>query len=124
MINFSDVNSRMLKITDLFLNDMLGIFNFFIDVNDPNLGKNLNKVVAPGSSSAQLAGQLEKGGIDLSFQPEFIERPSHSNDRSVHGVNVPNVHDNFKGFNFRIVRFTPELTANSAFQLMFNSNMR
>jgi hypothetical protein len=60
------------------------------------------------------------GGIDLNFQPQFIQRSSSSSSASLQEAAMPDMPDGFKGFNFNIVRFTPNLTANGAFQLMFN----
>jgi hypothetical protein len=60
------------------------------------------------------------GGIDMDFQPQFIQRPSSTGPSGIKEDNVPaNTPDGFKGFNFNIVRFTSQLTVNNAFQLMF-----
>ena len=58
-------------------------------------------------------------GIDLNFQPQFIKRGKASYAAEVSSVNLS---VEFKGFDFNIVRFTPNLTTNGAFQLMFNSS--
>ncbi len=61
------------------------------------------------------------GGIDLNFQPQFIQRSSQSPD-SLFDAAALSMPEDFKGFDFNIIRFTPRLTVNGAFQLMFNSN--
>jgi hypothetical protein len=63
-----------------------------------------------------------EGGIDFNFQPTFIQRHSQIDFTSIQQAIVPNIPDGFKGFNFNIVRFTPNLTVNGAFQLMLNPN--
>lgn len=84
---------------------------------DQEMGRNPLKIKAyvphPG------AEVYKEGGIDLSFQPQFIQRSSRA---SFTPIQEPVIPDGFKGFNFNIVRFTSQLTANSAFQLMFNPN--
>ena len=62
------------------------------------------------------------GGIDLNFQPQFIQRSSKTNSAGIQEADVPHMPDGFKGFNFNIVHFTSNLTVNGAFQLMFNPN--
>jgi hypothetical protein len=69
--------------------------------------------------AAQTTEGKGRGGIDLNFQPQFIQRPSGQSPANIQGTDVIKMPDGFKGFNFNIVRFTANLTVNSAFQLMF-----
>jgi len=76
-----------------------------------------------GSDNAVIASPAKlPGGIDLDFQPQFIEQFSRAGSAPVPPAGIANMPDGFKGFNFNIVRFTPQLTVNGAFQRMFNSN--
>jgi len=60
------------------------------------------------------------GGIDLNFQPQYIQRPSLGSAENIRDANARQaMPDGFKGFNFNIVRFSPQLTVKGAFQLMF-----
>ncbi|MDE2230661.1 MAG: TolC family protein [Candidatus Omnitrophica bacterium] len=59
------------------------------------------------------------GGIDLDFQPQFINRFSTA---GLSGRReAVQMSEGFQGFNFHIVRFTPSLTVNDAFHLMFGN---
>jgi hypothetical protein len=72
---------------------------------------------------AVISSEIKKeGGIDLNFQPQFIQRASRTSPTSIQEVAITDMPDGFKGFNFNIVRFTSNLTVNGAFQLMFNPN--
>jgi len=59
-----------------------------------------------------------RGGIDLNFQPQYIQRPSQQGPAGIQEVSTTNMLGDIKGFNFNIVRFTSQLTVNGAFQLM------
>jgi len=62
----------------------------------------------------------KEGGIDLNFQPQFIERFSQTGFTPVQETVITDMPDDFKGFNFNIVSFTSNLTVNGALQLMFS----
>jgi len=75
-----------------------------------------------GSGQADNAMNVRRGGIDLNFQPQFIQRGSGVGfPTKAFGNEMIGMPGEFKGFNFNIVRFTPHLTVNGAFQMMFNS---
>jgi Outer membrane efflux protein len=78
----------------------------------------LMKVVASNKTDTGVS----PGGIDLNFQPQFIQRSSGLSPAGISQGAFANLPDGFKGFNFNIVRFTPNLTVYGAFQLMFNPN--
>jgi hypothetical protein len=87
---------------------------------DEQVKETLRHVHDVVSNRAQLSLGNKSGGIDLNFQPQFIDRTPRTatgSSQEIHGIHVP---AGFKGFNFNIVRFTSGLTANGAFHLMFN----
>ena len=71
--------------------------------------------------AAQTSNNRKSGGIDLNFHPQYIERFSRGSSFTPKGL-AANIPEGLKGFNFNIVRFTPNLTVNGAFQLMFSTN--
>jgi hypothetical protein len=71
--------------------------------------------------AAMNSDQPRRGGIDLNFQPQFIQRSSQTSSTSFQDANVTMLGE-FRGFNFNIVRFTSQLTVNGAFQLMLSSS--
>jgi hypothetical protein len=80
----------------------------------------LNGGAQAAADSAVISSPTKSnGGIDLNFQPQFIQRSSQTSFTPIQGPVMP---DGFKGFNFNIVRFTSNLTVNGAVQLMFNPN--
>ena len=66
------------------------------------------------------SGIKKTGGIDLNFQPQFIQQSSKTGPTRLQEAAVPGMPGGFKGFDFHIVRFTSGLTVNGAFRLMFN----
>ncbi len=100
----------------------------------PGNGTNGNSTIAPTSDvepeskperadQAVISSEIKKeGGIDLNFQPQFIQQASRTSPTSIQEAAITDMPDGFKGFNFNIVSFTSNLTVNGAFQLMFNPN--
>jgi hypothetical protein len=85
------------------------------------LGPFLN--VLPVSDHAMTSAIKQRpGGIDLNFQPQFIQRPSQTSPEGIQHTGFAGMSDGFKGFNFNIVRFTSQLTINGALGLMLHSN--
>lgn len=72
-------------------------------------------------AAAISSGTQKQGGIDLNFQPQFIQRPTNTEASYSKDAFIPAMPVGFQGFNFNIISFTPELTVNGAVQLMFNS---
>jgi outer membrane protein TolC len=68
------------------------------------------------------SAHASRGGIDLNFQPQFVSSASSSVSGPVFRDADAAMLGELRGFDFSIVRFTPQLTANGAFILMFNSN--
>jgi len=83
--------------------------------------KRMIKAQAAADAAVISSPTKSPGGIDLNFQPQFIDRFSRTGSLPASETAFANMPDGFKGFNFNIVRFTSELTINGAFQLMFNS---
>jgi hypothetical protein len=84
-------------------------------------GRIRNQIDHAAISSA-IKSPSSRGGIDLNFQPQFIQRSSQVNPVSIQQAVFADMPDGFKGFKFNIVRFTSQLTINGAFQLMLNSD--
>ena len=61
------------------------------------------------------------GGIDLNFQPQFIQKSGTGVGFDHADIFAgPGLAGGFKGFDFHFVRFTSQLTVNGAFQLMLH----
>jgi hypothetical protein len=82
-----------------------------------------NHDTATEADKASLAARTDKkGGIDLAFQPQFIQRHQQAGLQPIGQEERPLLPEGFTGFNFNIVRFKSQLTVNGAFGLMFNSD--
>ncbi len=86
--------------------------------------KKINGAQKKGLSvnAAMFSAVKKEGGIDLNFQPQYIQRPSSPSPAFFREAGISRMPDGFKGFNFNIVRFTSELSVSGAFQMMLNSN--
>jgi len=80
-----------------------------------------NKLPSVVNAGGGISDNRKSGGIDLNFHPQYIEQFSRGSSSPSKGFAVY-LSESFKGFNFNIVRFTPNLTVNGAFQLMFDLN--
>ena len=71
----------------------------------------------PKDAAALAPQQRKTGGIDLNFHPQYIERFARGRNSEKREFTrlLP---AGFKGFNFNIIRFRPNLTVKGAFNLM------
>ena len=120
MINGDGIKGARNGNLEAIKNNLEKFYNIIIDAKNPEIAVN---AFVPHPRSEKYEHELKRqGGIDLNFQPQFIQQFSPTGSTNFQEAIIPNMPSGFKGFGFDIVRFTSQLTVNGAFQLMLSSN--